>query len=83
MAGYDEGDIVERVSALARDWSDGVEERFGEGVTVGAVAIVYELVWPDGGSGVSYSSSDPRPWFQAGLFRRALLDADELAGSDE
>jgi hypothetical protein len=80
---YDEGTVVERVAALVRDWADGAEENFGEGVEVGAVAVVYEVKWPDGGSGVAYSSSDPRPWVQSALFRRVMLQADALSEGDE
>jgi hypothetical protein len=79
MAEYDKGTLVERVTALASDWASGIEETLSEGVEVGAVAVVYELKWPDGGSALSYSSSDPRPWVQAALFRHVMLQADALS----
>jgi hypothetical protein len=75
---YDDGTVVERVTALAKDWSDGAEENFGADVEVGAVAVVYELKWPDGTSAIAYSASDPRPWVQSALFRTVMRQADRL-----
>jgi hypothetical protein len=85
MAGwkYDEGTVVERVTALASDWADGADENFGADVEVGAVAVVYELKWPDGTSAIALSSSDPRPWVQSALFRTVMRQADRLSEGEE
>jgi hypothetical protein len=84
MAGskYDEGSVVERVTALTSDWAEGAPEHFGD-VEVGAVAVVYELNWPDGTSAIAYSSSDPRPWIQAAMFRTAMRQADRLSDGED
>ena len=80
-AKYDAGTVVERVTTLVSDWAEGAPENLGD-VEVGAVAVVYEVKWRNGGSAITYSASDPRPWVQAGMFRAAMLFADSL-GSDD
>jgi hypothetical protein len=32
-----------------------------------------------GGSSIAYSSSDPRPWIEAAMFRTAMRQADALS----
>jgi len=64
-----------RVVDLTRDYLEG-GERFPEGTEVGAFAIVYELVYPEGGAGIGYSCSDGREWVHAGLLRAALRSAE-------
>lgn len=80
---YDEGTLEERVTALVRDWAEGGLKELGEGVEVGVVAVVYEVKWPDGGSGIAFSSSDARWWVQSALFRQAMLQADVVPTDDE
>ena len=81
-ANYEEGTVVERVNALVSDWAAGASEHFGD-AEVGAVAIVYEVKWPDGASGIAYSASDPRPWIQAAMFRTAMRQADALTDGED
>ena len=81
---FQEGDVLDRVAALSRMWAEETaENREKEAVTIGAIALVYELRWPDGSTAISHSCSDHRPFFQAGLFRAAMLNADDLSTDDE
>lgn len=68
-------DVIARVAELTRDYLESAQEEWPEGFEVKTMAVVLELDFPDG-IVVGYNCSDPRPWAQAGFFRRAMRGAD-------
>lgn len=83
MERYTEGDIAQRVQEMVKDWAEQTaDDRERDELTVGTFALVFELRWPDGGTAISHLCSDLRPWVQAGLFRNAMLNAED-ASTDE
>jgi hypothetical protein len=82
-------EIEARISAFVGSWLDGAYERYGEDFDVGEVAVVFEVVFPpeQEGSAVSteigWTCTDSRNWVQAGLFRRAMILAEDDAFAGE
>ena len=68
-------EAIERVAELTRDYLESAQETWPEGFEVKTLGVVLELDFPDG-IVVGYNCSDPRPWAQAGFFRRAMRGAD-------
>jgi hypothetical protein len=68
-------EVVERVAALTRAYLKDAQGAWPEGFEVKTLGVVFELDFQDG-IVVGYHCSDPRPWAQAGFFRRAMRGAD-------
>ena len=69
---------VGRIAELARGYLEGVVDRYPGETEMGTFGIVYELRYPEGGADIGYFCSDGRDWVQAGLFRRALIIAEQV-----
>ena len=69
-------EAVNRVAELTRHHLEVAQREWaGEEFEVKTLAVVVELDFEDA-IVVGYNCSDPRPWAQAGLFRKAMLGAD-------
>ena len=77
--------IIEQLTAHARNFLVGAKTEYPDGFDVGDFGIVFDLHFTDGTSGIGYACSDGREWVHAGLFRAAMLSADDGGGtsSDE
>jgi hypothetical protein len=69
-------EVVDRVADLTRHYLAHARDEWpGESFEVKTLGVVLELDFEDG-IVVGYNCSDPRPWAQAGFFRRAMRGAD-------
>ena len=73
-------EVIGEIVRFARDYLEGAAEHYPEGFDVGDFGVAFDLHYPDGTSGVGYTCSDGREWVHAGLFRRAMLEAEAGSG---
>jgi hypothetical protein len=69
-------EVIAELTELARNYLRGAKDAYPEGYDIGDMGVAFDIHMPDGTSGVGYACSDGRDWVHAGLFRRAMLEAE-------
>ena len=77
MSGSDQDEVLARVDELVRDWLERAREWWPDGFTVDEIGIAWAVDLPNDQEIVSTSCTETRRWAKAGLFRAAMLVADE------
>ncbi|HMI99663.1 MAG TPA: hypothetical protein VK488_07525 [Gaiellaceae bacterium] len=75
-------EALERATALAREYLEGLEERDPDRFKVGVIGLVFETDFGEQG-GIGYACSDDRYWIQAALFRAAVRQAESTDAESE